>query len=130
MGHLFKLFCSRIINLLLIDECLLNQYIYIKKYIYKLYIRTKTRRRNGFKSNHYVKAYIEITCIINRRKKSLLKQCKLWKIQSHRENRREKKGVCKVAPPRLRNKKQSSFVENWTVEITQRKKERKKPTTL
>lgn len=39
MGHLFKLFCSRIINLLLIDECLLNQYIYIKKNIYKLYIK-------------------------------------------------------------------------------------------
>lgn len=71
MGHLFKLFCSRIINLLLIDECLLNQYIYIKKKTYINYISSKRSRNKRIKKtqNHY----IEVKCIINKAKNTIKK---------------------------------------------------------
>lgn len=75
MGHLFKLFCSRIINLLLIDECLLNQYIYIKTKTYINY-RTSKRGRNKRIKNAkpLCKTYIGTKCII---KKALLKSMKI-----------------------------------------------------
>lgn len=70
MGHLFKLFCSRIINLLLIDECLLNQYIYIKKkYINCISSKRSRNKRIKKTQNHY----IEVKCIINKAKNTIKK---------------------------------------------------------
>lgn len=53
---------------------------------------------------------------------SLLKTMQTLKIQSHREKRE----FVKRCPSQVKENKQSSFVKNETVEITQRRK--KEPT--